>query len=277
VGLSANTATSVITSQGLGIPIEKFGKNNAVAGNVYKTNPPAGASVKKGHRVTIFISVGRARNFVTLANLVGLNYATASQDLTTSGLNPKVVFQLIGAPGEFANNVIAQDPLPGTRIETGKTVTLTVLSPQALVSVPNVASDSTTTAANALGNRGLGVASPNQSACSNTVPSGQVLRTNPAAGTLVQPQSTVTLIVSSGHCEVTVPNVVGLTQVAASNALDPGSASPAPLVAQFTYLDPNTDPLCAGHSDYVVDQDQAATSMVPIGTTVTMKYCPPAG
>lgn len=276
VGLSANTAISVITNQGLGQPIQRYHKNSASPGTVFKTDPRAGQIVKKGHKVTIYVSLGRSLPTVTVPNLVGLSSATASQDLSIASLNPRIVYSLVGSPGQTAYTVIGQDPLPGTKILAGQTVTLTVLSPQALVSVPSVAGDSVTTAANALGNAGLNVASPNQSTCSNTIPSGQVIKTSPSAATQVKPQSAVTLIVSSGNCDVIVPDVVGDTMVAASNALDPGGASPAPLVAQFTYLDPS-DPRCTAQSDYVVDETPVATTKVPFGSTVTMNYCPPAG
>lgn len=276
-GLSQNTAASVLISQGLGYPLVRVHKNAASAGTVYKTEPAAGEVVKKGKRVVMFVSLGPGSlPTVTVPNLIGLNYATASSELSKVLLNVKINISQFGSPGEAPNSVIAQDPPWKTQLTQGKTVTLTVLSPSALVAIPSVSGDSPTTAANILGGANLVVASPNGSMCSNTVPSGEVVKTIPGANTNVAPQSSVTLMVSNGKCPVVVPNVVGETQVAASQALDPNNESPAPLTPNFTYLDPS-DPRCTGQSDYVVDQTPTASSSVPFGTTVTMNYCPPAG
>jgi hypothetical protein len=54
---------------------------------------------------------------------------------------------------------------------------------------------------------------------STTVASGNVISESPIAGTQVNQGSAVNLVVSSGPAQATVPNVVGLTQAAASSAI----------------------------------------------------------
>jgi hypothetical protein len=56
-------------------------------------------------------------------------------------------------------------------------------------------------------------------ASSATVPSGSVISQNPVAGTRVVAASAVALVVSSGQPQVATPNVVGLTQAAATTAI----------------------------------------------------------
>jgi beta-lactam-binding protein with PASTA domain len=56
-------------------------------------------------------------------------------------------------------------------------------------------------------------------AASTTVPAGRVISQSPTAGTQVTQGSAVTLVVSSGPPQVAVPNVVGLTQAAATSAI----------------------------------------------------------
>jgi hypothetical protein len=56
-------------------------------------------------------------------------------------------------------------------------------------------------------------------AASTTVPAGNVISESPAAGTQVNAGSAVNLVVSSGPGQVAVPNVVGLTQAAATTAI----------------------------------------------------------
>jgi eukaryotic-like serine/threonine-protein kinase len=55
---------------------------------------------------------------------------------------------------------------------------------------------------------------------SATVPTGQVTRTVPAAGTPLARGATVTVYVSQGPAPVAVPNVVGMTSSAAIAALN---------------------------------------------------------
>ena len=51
------------------------------------------------------------------------------------------------------------------------------------------------------------------------MPSGSVISQSPVSGTQVNTGSAVSLVVSSGPPKVAVPNVVGLTQAAATSAI----------------------------------------------------------
>jgi len=55
--------------------------------------------------------------------------------------------------------------------------------------------------------------------CSDTVPSGDVISQEPVGGEQVPPSTAVNLVVSTGPCPVTVPNVVGMAQSSAENAI----------------------------------------------------------
>jgi hypothetical protein len=56
-------------------------------------------------------------------------------------------------------------------------------------------------------------------ASSPTVAAGSIISQAPAAGASVAPGSAVNLVVSTGPANVSVPNVVGLTQAAATTAI----------------------------------------------------------
>ncbi len=86
------------------------------------------------------------------------------------------------------------------------------------VSVPNVVGLTQAAASTAITNAGLSVGAVTQ-ASSNTVAAGSVISQNPAAGASVVPGTAVALVVSTGPANVSVPNVVGLTQAAASTAI----------------------------------------------------------
>lgn len=78
-----------------------------------------------------------------------------------------------------------------------------------MVAVPDVAGFDAPAATRAITDAGLTPAQREQA--SDTVQIGVVIGTQPEAGTEVAKESTVTILVSSGPAETTVPNVVGKT------------------------------------------------------------------
>jgi internalin A len=85
------------------------------------------------------------------------------------------------------------------------------------VTVPDVTGMTLSGSATALTDAGLTMGGITES-FSDTVPAGLVIRTNPAAGSLVSPGSAVTRVLSVGPATA-VPDVVGMTQAAAETAL----------------------------------------------------------
>jgi serine/threonine-protein kinase len=100
-----------------------------------------------------------------------------------------------------------------------------VSSGKPTVAVPDVHGKSVAEAASILGQAGLN-GSKTQSEPSDSVPKDQVIRTDPAAGTQVDKGSNVTIIVSSGPAQVSVPSVTGLTKAAADNAITSAGLTP---------------------------------------------------
>ncbi|MHA6761557.1 PASTA domain-containing protein [Streptacidiphilus sp. PAMC 29251] len=74
---------------------------------------------------------------------------------------------------------------------------------------------------------GFSVSNQTQKA-SDTVPSGTVIGTTPAAGSSAASGSGVTLVVSSGPAQVTVPSLLGKTQQQAQDALNKAGLTPDP-------------------------------------------------
>ncbi|MET4053444.1 beta-lactam-binding protein with PASTA domain/tRNA A-37 threonylcarbamoyl transferase component Bud32 [Frigoribacterium sp. PvP054] len=99
--------------------------------------------------------------------------------------------------------------------------------PGAQAAVPDVSGQDPSAASAALTSAGFVVASEPQADFSPVVPSGQVARTDPDASTRVQKGSTITLVVSQGPRQLTVPTVVGETESAASDALSDFTLEPS--------------------------------------------------
>ena len=86
------------------------------------------------------------------------------------------------------------------------------------VSVPNVVNQTQAIASTAITLAVLTVGSITE-AYSSTVAPGSVISQDPSAGAWVSPGTVVALTVSKGPAPVSVPNVVGMTQAAASAAM----------------------------------------------------------
>jgi serine/threonine-protein kinase len=97
---------------------------------------------------------------------------------------------------------------------------------------------------------------------SATVAKGQVLGQDPAAGTQVAVQSTVTIDVSTGPDSAAIPNVVGFTQEAATTALQGAGFS----IGTIQQVDDN-----AQAKGNVLGTDPAVGAVTPFSTPITVK------
>src|SRR5262249_17604721 len=96
---------------------------------------------------------------------------------------------------------------------------------------------------------------------STTVPAGSVISQNPTSGTQVAVGSAVNLVVSSGPPQVAVPNVVGLTQAAATTAI-----TNANLVMGAVTTQPSTT-VPAGS---VISQNPTGGTQIAVGGAVAL-------
>ena len=96
---------------------------------------------------------------------------------------------------------------------------------------------------------------------SATVASGLVISQVPGAHSLVVPGSSVDMVISSGSSSVTVPNVVGLAQSAATSALQAVNLSVGSITEQ------SSTTVAAGH---VISQSPAANSTVAPNSAVNL-------
>jgi len=120
---------------------------------------------------------------------------------------------------------------------------------------------SASTAANQLG--ALGLTTTTSTEANNLIPAGNVIRTNPAIGTQVDKNSSVTLVVSSGAAPVTVPNVVGFSESGARDALQN-----ADLKAKVVHVDV---PFGSPQSNVVIDQTPSGNETAAPKSTVTIR------
>ncbi len=196
IGDKEADATKKLSDAGLkAVPKEVQDEVNPV-GQVTAQAPLANVQVKKGSTVTISVSAGAP--IVEVPDERNRTLDAATDDLTTAGF--RVATNAVNSD-KAPNTVLDQSPVPGDRKPKGSTVTLTVSKGLEQITVPTVRGQTASDAANVLGQAGFRTTT--RSEASSDVDPGDVIRTEPAAGTPLDRNSTVTLVVSSGPAPTT--------------------------------------------------------------------------
>ena len=257
-GLTQDAATTAITAAKLTVgTVTQQTSNTVAAGNVISQDPASGNSVAQGSPVNLVISSGP--QMVTVPNVEGLTQAAATTAITAAKLTGGTVTQQ-SSNTVATGNVISQDPASANSVAQGSPVNLVISSGPQMVTVPNVEGlpqDAATTAITAVKLTGGTVTQQ----ISNTVATGNVISQDPASGSSVAQGSPVNLVISSGPQMVTVPNVEGLTQDAATTAITAAKLMGGTITQQTS----NT--VTTGK---VISQDPASGSSVAPGSPVNL-------
>jgi serine/threonine protein kinase len=168
-------------------PEEHFVPGGKTKGIVSATDPPAGTAAPKGSTVRVNVYSGPAPAIVP--SVVGLSLADAIAKLRAEGLNPNPTIVPSDAP---QNQVIHQDPAPGTRATKGSSVALQVSNGPPQVSVPPVVGETAQQAVADLEGAGFQVVQQPVSVDSADQ-DGIVQQQNPEGGTSATKGSQVTI------------------------------------------------------------------------------------
>lgn len=180
-------------------------------GTVVSQNPPGGTTAPQGSKVRLNVASGAggtttatgttstngtstAPANVAVPRVVGLNQTAAQRRLQAAGLTSNVVYVSSTQP---AGRVVAQRPLPGTKVKSGSRVRLNVSigpNPQASSPVPDVLGQDEATATTTLQDAGFQVVVIDQPTADQTE-DGIVLDEQPAGGTRAPRGAVVTIYV----------------------------------------------------------------------------------
>src|SRR6516162_2335410 len=155
---------------------------------------------------------------VSVPNVEGLTQDAASTAITGAELKVGTVSPQ-SSNNVVAGKVISQDPASGSSLTAGSLVNLVVSSGPEMVPVPNLDGLTQDAATTAVTEAKLKVGTITQKA-SNTVVTGNVIGQDPAKESSLAQGSAVNLVISSGPQIVNVPNVQGLSENAATTALN---------------------------------------------------------
>jgi serine/threonine-protein kinase len=214
VGRTLDQATLLIEEDGLEAS-PTFEINDRIPENeVFKQDPEPGTRLNRGDEVKLTVSQGRGK--VGVPDVTGKSLSDAEAALQDAGFEVDVRQE--ASDSVEKGKVIRTEPAANTQVERGSEVVVFESTGTQLVAVPDVTGQNAVSASNQLGAAGFKVESVTEP--SETVEENTVIRTDPAAGTQAPKGSTVRLVVSSGQEQVRVPNVIGLTQSAATQELE---------------------------------------------------------
>lgn len=145
---------------------------------------------------------------VDMPNLIGLKQDDAISQL--EGLNLKYKITEVESDEYDPGYVIKQSVDAGKKVKEGKIIEITVSSGTKGVEVPNVEGKTEDAATILLENAGFKVDIKEEA--SDTIEKGKVIRQTPSAGQKLESGQTVTIVISTGKENITVPGLVGLTK-----------------------------------------------------------------
>jgi serine/threonine-protein kinase len=260
-GILESKAVALIDGDGFEPRVRRLPNSDTRPGYVYEQDPDPGTKLPKGSLVTVLVSSGKPK--VTVPSLVGDSRDAAVAELTTRGLEARVVPVPSSRP---ANVVTAQDPRPGIVVVAGSSVRINVSSGPKPVAVPNVVGLTYDIATAQLQSAGFTVG---RSDVDSNQPAGEVVDQSPPGNSTASKGSSVTLSVSKGPTTVTVPDVA-LQPVADARATLRAAGFKVTVVRQDTD-DESLDGL-------VMSQDPAGSAQADPKSTVTITvgtYVPP--
>ena len=206
------------------------------------------------------VAVGDPAQAVVVPSVIGKTEEEARELLKESSLVPQ--FLADTPSSEIEKGLVVSQSVPaGTSVEKNSQVGYELSSGSSqTLTVPDLENKTSAEAEEALTNMGL--ITETESFYSNSVSKGNVITTNPGAGSVVNAGSTVKIYISLGQdtSQVQVPDVTGRYISDAQTLLTN--------LGLYCYVNPVVDD--SVEADIVIEQDVAGGSMVSSGTAITL-------
>src|SRR5262245_13973663 len=253
-GLREEQAIQKIEGVGLEATVKEQPSTEVDQGFVIDQNPTEGTQITKGDTVTITVSTGPKQ--VEVPRVVGLSYEEAVDALNEVNLEPRRVDVFSQKP---VGQVTAQNPPAGDQVDEGTEVEVRVSKGVREVQVPDVLGQSESSARTELEAAGFEV-TVTKGPSSDTA-EGLVASQSPSAGSQAGQGSTVTITISTGPEQVTVPDVLGEMQSSARSIIRSAGLQPSAVCEEIT--DPS-------QNNVVLAQDPGGGTQTASGSTVTI-------
>ncbi|WP_256671682.1 Stk1 family PASTA domain-containing Ser/Thr kinase [Nocardia cyriacigeorgica] len=252
-GMDVDRATSVLSGAGFETTTRQKASDTIPVGGVVGSDPSAGSRVTKGSTVAVLISSGKPR-VPELAP--GADISEVNQLIRDQGLQP---VNAGDAPSAAPEGTLAKvEPAPGTVLPMGAQVKVYSSKGSRPVQLPDLRGKTTAEAEQMLTDLGITVGE-HRPQFDRGVAAGQVVGTDPEAGTTVDAGTSVVLLVSDA---VKMPEVLGKSVAEAREVLEELGLTVQ--VRQLAPLD----------SSVVVSQTPSVNANVQEGATVTIVALP---
>lgn len=260
-----NVAISLLQQDGFSVGEVKRVERDRPANTVLEQDP--GASPPEASLDCAFIAFFCSKPDVTLTvsagpgsskvpSTAGLAEEEAAEKLEAAGFETDV--EAVNSKGVEEGLVVKSNPSGGSTATNGSTVTLVVSRGPKLAKVPVLVGSQRRLAVQQIRGRGL---TPSVGEEEDSAPAGEVISQSPSAGTELEPGSAVSIVVSSGEEQPTVPNVIGRERSEAVEAVRAAGLTPS-VEEEETEV--------AGKVGRVLDQFPPPGSELEPGDTVTI-------
>ena len=200
--LSAD-AIALLQNKGFKIRTQQKPDNTVPPDHVIKTDPVGNTSVNAGDEILISVSTGPEQREVP--DVSALSYAEAVKKLTAAGFGKFKQGEAASTP-EQKDKVLSTVPPANQTSAITNEITIVVGSGPQTREIPDVSGQNSDLATKNLNT--LGFPTILTATVDSPEPAGQVLATEPAAGTATALDSPITLKVSKGN-QFIMPNLVG--------------------------------------------------------------------
>ena len=209
---------------------------------------------------------GTSSSAVAVPDVVGWQRTDAEQTLEKAGLRVDVNEE--PSPDVPRGQVIRTNPGAGSRLQPGTAVELIVSSGREITDVPDLSGMTLDEARRTLEKAGLALKGQVEEEESDSVPAGQIISQNPAAGSQISKGTEIAVTVSTGKKQVRVPDVKGLSLDEARSTLESMGLRLEP-----NYIDshePENRVLAVEGTGSEVDEGSSVTVTISNGRLIAM-------
>ncbi len=192
----------------------------------------------------------------TVPNVIDETLSNAITNVQNAGFTAATLYVQDAKP---SGTVISQNPQPLTKANEGSTITLKVSQGPGNTTVPTVVGLTERRAVRAIRRARLKLAGIRNES-SSQITAGEATRTQPAAGQQEPVGTGVTLFISTGPAQATVPGVIGESE---------GNARAAIENAGFN-VTTSTQVSSSSQAGTVIDQNPSGGALEPRGATVSI-------
>ncbi len=258
-GKTVKQAESILKENEFKLKVKGYEFHNSIEkGKIVSQDPGPNERAAKGS--TVYVIVSKGKELVLVPDLVGKTIEEATLILSRTEFN--VNFEKAYSDEVPPDTVIEQDPPAGKHIPKDATITLIVSAGEETVVVPDLVGKTEQEAVLLLEAASLKMKKVEE--FSSTVEAGHVIRQTPSPGTEVKRDSSVTVVISKGAEDVTMPDVIGKTEAEARTILE---SDPYNFLVEVR-------PAASGTPGLVVDQYPSSGATAKRGSSVIIWVAP---